>query len=230
MRRIFLILILTSITSAAWSSNWDRAVEIYGETSRLKPYKMNIHSKTFDGQGRLEKTEEQFFILDYNEDSEFPESELILAIEDGRDITVQKRKEYERNHNMGGPPPGVETEGMDLMPLDPGEQHRVSPAYSGRTEYKNGTRCEVWNFEAVLNDKHKGVGTVWINSETGAALSMEYSIEPLFPFVEDMSIGMEFSSDHLNRWVLDKFLMDGRVNFLVMKRTFNTVTEFSDYR
>ena len=230
MKKFFFasVLLLTAISS--WASNWDRAVEIFGKTSELKPYKMSTRSQTFNGKGQLEKTEEQTFLLDYSVDPDSPERELIMAIEDGIDITAERRKELEKGHSGGGPPPGADMEGMDLMPLDPAEQHRISPVFSGRTEYKNGIRCELWDFEAVLNDKYTGIGTAWINTETGAAVSIEYRIEPLFPFVEEMEIGVEFSADHADRWVLNKLTMNGKVNMLIMKRQFVAVTEFSDYR
>ena len=74
---------------------------------------MTIYSETFDGRGNLEKIEEQFFDLDYSNGPDEPESRLISAFEDGKDVTDKKRKELEKGDRRGGPPGGEDMEGMD---------------------------------------------------------------------------------------------------------------------
>ena len=102
--------------------------------------------------------------------------------------------------------------------------------YSGRREYKNGRSCEIWDFEMKLNKKYTAVGTAWLDPATGSAVSLSYRIEPLFPFVEEMKIAMDFETDAEQRWFLSSMNMAGRVNMIIMKRTFDSVMEFSDYR
>ena len=45
-----------------------------------------------------------------------------------------------------------------------------------------------------------------------------------------MNIGMDFDSDSNGLWVLDRMSMSARVNMLIMKKSFDAVTRFYDYR
>ncbi|MDC7228433.1 MAG: hypothetical protein PQJ61_16850 [Spirochaetales bacterium] len=121
-------------------------------------------------------------------------------------------------------------EGMDKMPLDAEHQDDVIAAYSGIIENKNGIECELWDFEIILSDKYTGIGRAWLNTENGRAVSLSYQIDPLFPFVEKMDFRMDFDSAAENSWVMESFRMNGMVNMVVTKKSFKSVTEFSDYR
>ena len=235
MKKGALIILITAslLTAAAREAHcapgWDEAVSIFETYSGLRPHRMEIISKTFDGRGNLEKTEQQVLSLDYGPDGEIAGSRLIKAVEDGRDITEEKRKSF-----RFGPPEGHgggrNSDGMDKHPLDPAVQNDVIAAWSGRSEYKNGRSCKVWDFEIKLNSKYTGIGTAWLAAESGEAVSIEYYIDPLFPFVEAMNIGMDFKNDPGGRWLMDRMRMNGRVNMIIMKKTFDAVTIFSDYR
>ncbi|HAK44319.1 MAG TPA: hypothetical protein DCO79_00120 [Spirochaeta sp.] len=229
MKKIVLVMFFILMATTIQASNWHTAVEIYGNSVDLKPYKLSILSQTFDRKGQLEKTEELTFHLDYSLDEDNPERELILALEDGKDVTEEKRKELAKGRGDSNGPPG-NMEDMQKMPLDPAVQTDVSSFFSGRTEIRNGITCEVWNFEIILNDKYTGVGTAWLIPSTGAAASLEYRIEPLFHFVEEMNMGMEFGDDLSDRWVMHSMNMAGKINMLVMKKGFKSIIEFDDYR
>ncbi len=228
---IFCILIITTVSPVYAVSDWDRAVEVYSESAELKPYRMVIFSETYDGKGNLEKTEEQVYRLSYDSSGETVQ-QLLRATEDGKDITVKKLRELEKNDgkSRGGPPEGTDTEGMQKHPLDPGIQEDVYAVNTGRSEYRNNQYCTVWEFKIRLNDKYNGIGTVWINKQNGQAVSIEYRIEPLFPFVEEMNIGLEYKTGDSRQWVLDQLKMSGKVNMLIIKRRFEAITSFSDYR
>lgn len=211
-------------------SAWDQAVLIFDEYSVFKPYKMNVYSETYNRKEELEKTEELSYILSYDPNGE-TESKLIQAIENGIDITEKKRKELEKGSGRGGPGSSSEKmEGMDKIPLDPEVQKDVTAVDTGLTEYKNNKKCSVWEFTIQLNDKYKGIGTAWINAKTGEAVSLSYSFEPLFPFVENMSLILDFETDSEELWYLERLKMEGSINMLIIKKRFDSITTFSDYR
>ena len=220
--------ITASFTISA--STWDSAVAIFGANAVIKPHRMEIISKTFDRKGRLEKTEELAYRLNYTGEDDRPKQELIKAVEDGVDITEKRLKELEKGSRHGEGGPGGEMEGMDKNPLDPEVQQDVTAVNTGKYEYKNGILCSVWNFEVVLNDKYNGVGKAWLNKETSEAVSMEYHIDPLFPFVDEMNIGMNFIINSKEQWIMNRLEMSGKINMLVMKKSFDSVTTFADYR
>ena len=83
---VFLLLFPACPLFAA--AGWEAAVRIFADNTQLHPYMMKTSSKTFDRNRQLEKTEEQVFRLSYENGFESPTSTLILATEDGRDITV----------------------------------------------------------------------------------------------------------------------------------------------
>lgn len=226
-----IIVIIIASTPVFALSDWDKAVDVYRETADLKPYRMTVYSETFDRKGRLEKSETLVYSLTYNADGE-SEQQLIRAEENGEDITEKKRQDLEKNpgRGRGGNESSENMEGMDKHPLDPEVQPDITAVDSGKDEYRGGRLCSVWDFTLQLNEKYTGIGTAWIDTESGRAVSIEYRIEPLFPFVEEMNIGMEFETDKNKIWVLDELKMAGRVNLIVMKKSFDSITSFSDYR
>jgi len=224
---IFSILLLSTALPLAAEATWDTAVSYYKESQELKPYSMGVLSKTYNGKGEIEKTEEMMYALNYNAQGETV-SELIRALEDGKDITEQKKKENRNNQGRGGPP--GESEDYRKSPLDPALQNDVTAFDTGMIQYKQGQRCTVWEFRLKLNSSHDAAGKAWISTETGAAVSLKYRLEPNFPFVEEMNISLDYRTDNSNRFLLEQLRFDGRVNLIIMKKSFVSVTSFSDYR
>ena len=229
MKRVTVLFVLSVITFSAYA-DWNTAVDVFRNNADLKPHIMKVYSETYNRKGELEKTETVTYRLRYNSSGE-SESEMLSAYEDGKDVTEQKRKELENGRgNRGRSGPESEMEGIDKHPLDPEVQNDVSVLDTGKKEAKIGRTCSVWNFEISLNDKYSGLGTAWLDVQSSEAVAIEYRIEPLFPFVEEMNIEMEFGTGSSDSWFMDKLKMSGKINMLIMKKGFNSVTTFSDYR
>lgn len=216
--------ILTIILpAAAVDAGWDTAVSFYRSEPEQKPYRMEILSKSYNRKGEIEKTEKMLFSLSYDADGEM-ESTLLRATEDGKDITDKKKNERQR-HSGGGPP-----EGFDKNPFDPAVQQDIIVADTHIIQYKNGKRCALWDFQLKLNDDYDAVGSAWIDLKTGAAVSIEYYLEPNYPFVEEMNITLNYITDDDGHWLLDELRFAGRINIVIMKKIFDSTTNFYDYR
>ncbi|MBI9106239.1 MAG: hypothetical protein JEZ04_05790 [Spirochaetales bacterium] len=224
---ILCIMLFFQAFLAGADSSWNTAVRHYRVSEDLKPHSMKVLSQTFNGKMDLEKTEELIFHLSYDVKGQTI-SELIQATEDGKDVTEQRKNENRNQRGRGGSPTG-NSEGFEKNPLDPAVQSDLTAADTGTTEDKDGERCAVWEFRLKLNNNHDAVGKTWISLKTGAAVSLEYSIEPNFPFVEEMSIGMNYKVDSMGRWLMKEMRFKGRVNMIIMKKNFDAITSFSDY-
>jgi hypothetical protein len=119
---------------------------------------------------------------------------------------------------------------MDKIPLDPDVQNDLKAYNTGRIEYKRGFRCEVWDFNLKLNDKYSADGIAWLNTQGGEAVSFEYSLEPSFPFVEEIIITLNYITDSAGRWYMEEMRFTGKANIIIMKKSFDALTSFSDYR
>jgi hypothetical protein len=228
-RTALLFLLITASAVCIYAeASWSSAVGYFNLGKDLNPHRMNVLSKTYNGKGEIEKTEEMLYLLSYDADGESV-NELIRAIENGKDITEKKKKETSRHGERGGGPPG-NSEDFQKSPLDPDLQDDVSASDTGIIQYKAGERCVVWNFRMKLNNDLNAVGKAWISEKTGAAVSLIYQLEPDFPFVEEMNIGLNYITDGSGRWLLDELHFDGRINMIIMKKSFDSVTSFSDYR
>ena len=221
-----LISIAFSIVPIAAEASWNTAVSRFSSSEELRPYKMEVLSRTYNGRGEIEKTENMLFQLSYDANGESI-NELIWASENGVDVTEKKKKE-DRNHSGGGPPGN--SEGFDKSPFDPANQDDLTASDTGKVQYRRGERCSLWTFRLMLNDDHDAAGRAWISLSTGAAVSLEYQIEPNFPFVDEMNIGLNYTTDSSGHWLLEEFRFEGRVNMIIVKKGFDSVTSFSEYR
>ncbi len=74
------VLLLTALSFPAaaetTAASWDTAVSHYSSSDEQKPYSMEVLSKTYNGKGKLERTEQMLFALSYDADGEM-ESELL---------------------------------------------------------------------------------------------------------------------------------------------------------
>ncbi len=230
-----LLILLFSIISLPISAQentgnslWTRAVEYFAANEGLRPGTMHVQSKTFDRKDKLEKDETQYYMLSYDLEGQ-PETELIKAIENGVDITEKKKEEIEvsgasRNRRSGG-----DGEEFNKSPLDPDFQNSITAIDSGNKEYRNGQLCSVWAFEFLLNDKYTAVGKAWLNPANGAAVSLEYTLTPEYPFTENVIIRIDYTLEESGKWYADKFIFRGTMNLIVMKKRFDTTSTFSDY-
>lgn len=208
---------------------WQKAVEFFADNEGLRPGTMHVRSLTFDRKDKLEKEESQLYNLSYDSQGQ-PETELIQAVENGEDITEKKIEDIEvsgasRNRRSGG-----DGEEFNKSPLDPEFQNSINATNSGISEYRDGQLCSVWDFEFVLNEKYTAIGKAWLNPANGAAVSLEYTLTPEYPFTENVMIRIDYTLEDSGKWYARKFIFRGTMDLIVMKKRFDTTSTFSDYR
>jgi hypothetical protein len=170
---------LFSLDSAA---AWERAADMGKRSKDYVPGSMRTETVEYGKKGEVASREESLNALVYDSSGQV-ESRIVWARKDGKDVTEEKRAEYEKARAKAdgkkGKPKDNENFSMSLPdPLNPPEGATVKRGTPASV--KDGGR-DYWDFP--FEYKQKGIfdyqGSLRIDAASGMPVSMDYKLKPL---------------------------------------------------
>lgn len=212
---------------AAIPELWEKAVEIFEANQDWEAKKMIFLMELSSAEGKVEKTIESHLRLLGEKDEEGnPKTELILAYENGKDVT-EKRKKENRNRRSN------HSRGSDMeaaSPFDPEKQAEVTITSAGSMALINSIVSQRFDFRQKLTDSKKiAVGTAWLDRITGAPIKVSYTLDPLPMFTESLSVSISYLYEDPATWYPETMEFSGVGGFLFIKKHFKTKMKFIDY-
>ena len=217
---------------------WMQAVEIFETNKDLVPGKAIQKIQEIDDHGRVksEQTIESSFSLD---EAGKIRSNIIRALEDGKDITAEqrkkvveaekkdaKRKSDKRSHSLslGNSPFSAERQG-DVRVTETTTREMVDGAMCIRFEYSYPEKSE---------DRSKGkpatvTGSAWIEEKTGRPRKLEFTTDPLPKHAKSMSTTVHYGADENGAWVAKRMLFEASGAFLFLDKRIRGDFLFSNY-
>lgn len=239
--------------AAGADSLWQRAVELVGRNAWWIPGIMITRFEELDGHGQTKSAEETTLRIFLGPEGQ-PDSEIVSAFEDQKDVTEkarqeaaekkrkaakQRRKEEEKRRKerekRGEPPeePADDREGFSLRaggatPFDPEVQDSVRVHRIVAEDPPPGGPFVAYEFSRDLGDEKQLVGTAWLDAETGAPAELRFAPDPLPGRVKELAMRMRFAADSSGAWYPVEMRIEGMGKFLFFKKRFRSTMLFSD--
>ncbi len=214
---------------------WDRAVELFRQFDDLTAGRIDSFSEQYNGRGDLVSTEEGEYAVWEDEDGKL-ETRIVRVIENGTDITEQRRNNPDSSGMQFGGNGGDDEDGEDnafaglqRSPFDPEEQGNVSITETRDVRLETGEPARRYDFVHTTGRDTRNVGVAWLHVETGEPVRLELTVEPLPPFVSEFSMLQRFGRDAQERWVLREMEFVGAGSFLFISRRVESRLVFSEY-
>ncbi len=200
---------------------WQRAVAVVEANLDWTPGITDLLIQERNGRGQVKKTYRIKTRSSPGPDGE-TQSELLLHMENDRDVTEKKRAERRKPADGGG---GGSRGGMDILdsrntPFHPGSQDAVRVQRRPQAELIGSRWSTVYDFEQILSDDSRSVGTVWLDSKTGAPLRLRTVPEPMPAMVRDAYAEATYTHTPLGEWYIARIQLAGTLVILFVKRGF----------
>ena len=120
-------------------------------------------------------------------------------------------------------------------PLHPSVQERVDVTSTGRREVVDGRTCALFTFvergdgAARRADRSGSKGTVWVDVESGAAVKIVATPDPLPPLFTEMSMELSFDLMPSGAWVATRVRVGGSYVLLFVKRSIFVDMELAEH-
>jgi hypothetical protein len=154
-------------------------------------------------------------------------------VENGKDVTAERRaRPTDRGRGRqseGGGPFSWNPSDPRQLPLHPTMQARVSVRRMEGDAFAGGKHCARYSFRQRLEGRDFAVGTILIETSSGAPVEMEASYDPLPAFVSRAELALEFASDGDGTWKVRSFRATGEGTFLLIKRTFTMEFDLAEH-
>lgn len=199
---------------------WQRAVIIASQNQDLIPGAMYAHFNEFNSKGKLKKEEESWTRLSLGSNGDL-HMELAKHLENGVDITAEKKKGFDKKNNKQENKQksknefGVELN--DLNPFNPGNQENVTVTSLNHQESINGQPCSVFKYTRTISPGNYQIGKAWLDNSTGAPIRIDYTLDPLPAFVKELTCKVDYKNEPTGAWYPNKVEMDCKVSFLFFK-------------
>lgn len=214
---------------------WQKAVGFASASKEAKvvPGTFTMSTVVKKKDGTVESTSTlKFRTVDKGDDVD---AELISAVEDGKDVTAEARKQNEEEKKNAKPKQEGSGEGSVSLslgehPFGPEIQKDVKVLFRSQTMV-DGTAASLFTFVQKSGDgKSVTKGRAWLDSSTGMPLKIESATEPLPDHVENMTTTTTFTKTPEGLWVAASSIIAGEGGFLWMHFSSETKVQFSDFR
>lgn len=233
--RLLLVLVFASfsVVTVVADARWEQAVGIFAANQNWNPGRIETSSREYNGRDRLLNEEHVVTRSTIGTDGEVV-SEIVSAIKNGEDITEARRNGDEGpGRFMEGAPEDIETNeagfrAIMMNPFDPELQAAVVSIPTGRNEWVDGTRAEVYEYTIFVDEENAVHGAAWIDVETNAPVRIRAELPP------PMSLVKSFIGDYRyriegGRWVITEMRFDVAAQFLLVHRRFEISMVFGDH-
>ena len=238
LRFAFCVLVLTLPCHA--DDLWPKAVQWGEQFKDWVPGTMVMVSEMLDKSGRATETTEIHFRLFRKPDGEL-EQEMVKYIEDGKDVTKEKRAEMEKakaeaaaeekkagkkkDKNDEEVSVGIEVSGVFHPDLQKGTQAKPGVqrrAVGGRMGLEH-------TFTQKQKDGSSVQGTAWLDRDTGLPLEVDSSPDPLPSHVKEMATVVLYGPGSGENWHAVEMVTKGVGGILFIKKRFRFAMKFGDY-
>ncbi len=214
---------------------WLKAVETArrAEESNVVPLAAKVETTVKKKNGAVEHRS-TVVLRSVNRGGSALETEVVSAVEDGKDVTHEARKAEEEGRRRHDAPKGGDSEApvevtLDYHPFSPKSQARVSCHRLGEAVL-NGQKAVLYSFrQDSASGKASVEGRAWLDEETGTPLQVQASPDPLPRFVNRMTTTVRFEVTADGRWQPKSSILEGEGGFLFYHRLVESDVVFSDF-
>lgn len=211
-----------SVSAEEARGAWERAEAAWTAGRASKARRMTVKSEELDAKGKTTSWEETELALSYRDGVEEPDSTVLRAVKDGKDVTAERRaaadkakaSEKKDGRDDGGFP--------DPVPFGAEAADRLE-----RGAAYPGTGGELVH-EYTLKGKNAVRGKLSLGPD-GLPLGIDYTISPLPPFVEDFRGSIGFEPDGSGGVRTEKLAFSGTGGLLFVKMRFRVEMRFNDF-
>jgi len=220
---------------------WTKAVELARLNSGRVPGKMVLLSEMLDGDGRAKESEEISFAITQKADGTLDQV-LVKYLKDGKDITAEKQAEEKKARDKeaaesakqkkdGGKKESVSIGFENAGVFDPGLQKGTQVTETPQRKAVDGKMCLGYAFRQKSKDQEEGtlVGTAWLDKETGAALEVQYTSDPLPKHVKELTTTIRYAVQPDGTWEGREMKMEGVGGILFIKKRFRMTMHFDEF-
>lgn len=229
---LFIALFVPSLAQESKNSLWQKAVGFAAaaKEARIVPGALSMSTIVKKKDGTVESDSTlKFRTVDKGDELD---TELISAVEDGKDVTAEARKKNEEEKKESKENKEGESLSVSIgdNPFEPEAQKRVKAAFKMDTVL-DGRSASIFTFiEKSADGKSVLKGRAWLDSATGMPIKVESTTEPLPDHVEKMTTTTRYKMTQDGLWVPESCLITGEAGFLWMHFSSETKVQFADYR
>lgn len=204
---------------------WEKAVLVAESNMDWIPgmATMSIRELTLNGKV---KNEVRIWIRLRPGDSGQVTSEISQYIENGKDITTEKKQSSQQGDGEGN---SQWLQAMEDNPFLPSQQQGVSASRSGEWDSINGYKCIpfIFTWQNKAGDFH--AGRAWLDEHTGAPVRVVMSPETLPMFVDSMITTVDYEYIERSAWFPTRMSIEGSGGILIFKRAFQMQMNFEEH-
>ncbi len=212
---------------------WTRAVAIAEASRAWRPSRTVARTEHLARDGRVQSVEEVTLAHPPGTDGE-TQPELVRFVRDGVDVTAQERAKLARKRNEQRPRDrGAERRGSLTVggtPFDPEAQSRISFRRTSEKRTIGGRDCQGFAYSRTDTEGKTLVGTAFLDTVTGAPLSLRERPDPLPRFADRVWVTTTFAYKGPDEWYPTRVEIEGSGGFLLIKKSLRTTIELLDYR
>jgi hypothetical protein len=235
---LVLVVVLAGVPVAAAPTSytapdelWRKAVAIVGNNDTWTPGTTALTGQETDGQGRTRSSWDVTIRSSRGPDGS-PVQEILKYIENGKDVTAQKKGSAAPRSGggqRGAGPFSWNPSDPRQTPFHPSAQDRVSVRRLDTEVMKDGRLCAAYAFAQQLGGAYRAVGTAWIDAGSGAPVALEATFDPLPPFVSSAGVEVDFESGAGGAWLVSRLKAVGEATILFIRRSFAMELDLRDH-
>jgi hypothetical protein len=222
-----------SLFSLDSAEAWKRAVAMNSAAKTLYPGSVDFTTIEYGNKDQVLSREEVLSRIEYGPDGE-TSSEVVKAVKDGKDVTAERRAEFEKNakKNKGkkGGNEGPQAGGFALPePFNPPAHAKLSVgAASPATE--EGKDFWEYPFEYSAKGGMSFKGTVRLEADSGRPIWMKYSFKVSPPGIKYAHFLIAYAAFGESAFVADRMDIGFDADLLVFKKKMDMKVAMTDYR
>jgi hypothetical protein len=212
---------------------WRRAERMSEAAAVLKPSYMKTLSCEYSKEGRLTSAESSEARLLYGEDGEVSRMEVISAVKNGKDVSSERQKDFDRQSANSRKETKKKDEAMNgeafLNPFVKDESATLTVSAWRRAP--GGDRLEA-DFSRAWKNGISQYGTVCFDAQGGLPLYMDYSIKVKVPGLSSSSMHVDYmpAESIPDCFVVKSMRSEFLFDLLAIKKRVTFSLEYSQYR
>ena len=214
-------------TSPSPDPLWDLAVAIVAANDGWTAGTILFVATETNGKGEARRTSE-ITVRSVADEHGGARQEVVRYVENGRDLTEQKRGEQSADGSRGQQSSWNLSDPRQT-PFHPATQPEVTFRRLDARRSIAGRECVGFAYEQGSGARERTVGTAWLEAQTGAPLAIEAAPDPLPPLVQRARMEVRFEYTPEGAWYPTRFVAEGTAVILFVKRGFSMDLTFTDH-